>query len=80
MSNLEKSGLVSQRASTDSIASTQDSYFVASDDLESNPFDGKRNWDEFKKEYYQLEKKIKKSLESLHVILIEFTKNISLAE
>ncbi len=49
-------------------------------DLEANPFDGKKTWDEFKKEYYSLEKKIKKGLESMHLTLIEFTKHISLAE
>ena len=81
MSNSVKSGLAYQRVATDSsIASTQDSCFAGTNDLEGNPFDGKKSWDEFKKEYYHLEKKMKKSLESLHVILIEFTKHISLAE
>ena len=81
MSNSAKTGLAYQRVPTDStIASTQDSYFAGADDLEGNPFDGKKSWDEFKKEYYHLEKKMKKSLESLHIILIEFTKHISLAE
>ena len=46
----------------------------------NNPFDQRKTWDEFKKEYYQLEKKIKKSLENLHLIQIEFTKHISLIE
>ena len=49
-------------------------------DDSNNPFAVKKSWDEFKKEYYQLEKKIKKSLENLHLIQIEFTKHISLME
>ena len=47
---------------------------------ENDPFDKSLNWDDFKKEYYTLEKKIKKSLESLYLIQIEFTKQISLPE
>jgi len=79
MSALAKSSIAFQRLSPESTAnSTQDSLF--GDDLEGNPFDGKKSWDEFKKEYYQIEKKIKKALESLHLILIEFTKQISLAD
>ena len=81
MSNLVKGALISQRTPSDStLASVQDSYFGASEDLEANPFDGKKSWDEFKKEYYQLEKKIKKALENLHVIMIEFAKHISLSK
>jgi uncharacterized protein YeaO (DUF488 family) len=81
MTNFVKSGLGFQRVPSDStLASTQDSYVSPIEDLEGNPFEGKKSWDEFKKEYYQLEKKIKKALENLHVILIEFTKHISLAD
>lgn len=49
-------------------------------DDRGNIFDQRKNWDEFKKEYYQLEKKIKKALENLHSTQIEFTKHISLLE
>jgi hypothetical protein len=79
MSNLVKSSYGFQRTPSEStLASVQDTYFGAGEDLEANPFDGKKTWDEFKKEYYQLEKKVKKSLENLHVIMIEFAKHISL--
>lgn len=82
MSNLVKGSLASQRTPSDStLASVQDSsYFGANEDLEANPFDGKKSWDEFKKEYYQLEKKVKKALENLHVIMIDFAKHISLSK
>lgn len=80
MSILVKGSLASQRTPSDStLASVQDSYFGVNEDLEANPFDGKKSWDEFKKEYYQLEKKIKKALENLHVIMIDFAKHISLS-
>jgi len=38
------------------------------------------NWEDFKKEYSVLDKKIKKALENLHLIQIEFTKQISILE
>ena len=47
---------------------------------EKNPFDKSLSWDDFKKEYYTLEKKIKKSLENLYLVQIEFNKQISLLE
>ena len=81
MSNFAKSGLAFQRIPSDStLCSSQDSHYSTVDDLENNPFDGKKSWDEFKREYYLMEKRMKKALESLHVILIEFTKQISLNE
>jgi hypothetical protein len=57
----------------------RDTCFIPINDSK-NPFEQRKSWDEFKKEYYQLEKKIKKSLENLHLIQIEFTKHISLME
>jgi hypothetical protein len=57
----------------------RDTFFLTINET-NNPFEQKKSWDEFKKEYYQLEKKIKKSLENLHLIQIEFTKHISLME
>ena len=81
MSNLTKNGISFHRLPTDSTdISSQDSRLTIGEDLENNPFDGKKSWDEFKREYYLIEKKIKKGLESLHLTLIEFTKHISLAE
>lgn len=81
MSTLSKNGVAFQRFTNDSTdVSSQDSYLTIGEDLENNPFDGKKTWDEFKREYYVLEKKIKKGLETLHLTLIEFTKHISLAK
>lgn len=81
MSNFIKSGAKFQSLSTGSTArNSQDSILEISGETEYNPFDGKKSWEEFKREYYLFEKKIKKSLESLHLILIDFTRNISLGE
>ena len=65
--------------STDTV-STKDEVSILITDNENNPFERILHWDDFKKEYYALEKKIKKSLENLHLIQIEFTKQISLLE
>ena len=81
MSNFTKSGSNFQSISTSSTArNSQDSIIDISTESECNPFDGKKSWEEFKREYYVFEKKIKKSLESLHLILIDFTRSISLGE
>jgi len=81
MSNFTKSATKYHSLSIASTArNSQDSFIDISTESDSNPFDGKKSWDEFKREYYLFEKKIKKNLESLHLILIEFTRSISLGE
>jgi hypothetical protein len=67
-----------QKLSNGSDGNHRDSILTIEDS--NNPFAVKKSWDEFKKEYYALEKKIKKSLENLHLIQIEFTKHISFME
>jgi len=65
---------------TDGSGTGRDSISISINENDHNPFDKLLNWDDFKKEYYTLEKKMKKSLENLHLIQIEFTKQISLLE
>ena len=66
--------------STNAPLADRNSISIFINENENNPFDRSFNWDDFKKEYYILEKKIKKSLENLYSIQIEFTKQISLLE
>lgn len=73
VSLLRKTANGSHDNSSDSYAIT---FATDSDDKYKRP----KNWEEFKKDYYQLEKKIRKSLESLHHQLIEFSKQLSLSE
>jgi len=68
------------RSETSSLADKDAISILINDNGNGSPFDKILNWDDFKKEYYALEKKIKKSLENLHLIQIEFTKQISLLE
>jgi hypothetical protein len=57
-----------------------DSYAISFSTDDDEKYKRSKNWEEFKKEYYQLEKKIRKSLESLHHQQIEFSKQLSLSE
>ena len=59
---------------------TSDSYSISFSTDDDEKYKRPKNWEEFKKEYYQLEKKIRKSLESLHHQQIEFSKQLSLSE
>lgn len=80
MSSLNHNKVEYQRISNGSSElNHRDTFFININDS-NNPFEQKKSWEDFKKEYYQLEKKIKKSLENLHLIQIEFTKHLSLIE
>lgn len=57
-----------------------DNYSISFGSTDDDKYKRIKNWEEFKKEYYSLEKKIRKSLENLHHQLIEFSKQLSLTE
>lgn len=59
---------------------SSDDYAITIGFDEDSKYKRLKNWEEFKKEYYLLEKKIRKSLENLQHQFIEVSKQLSLSE
>ena len=60
--------------------SQSSSYALSFSFDEEEKYRRPKNWEEFKKEYYKLEKKICKELENMRHQLSEFSKQLSLTE